>query len=93
MTTGVGSGDRGGIPQRGAPVLKNSLETPLGKMGFGQVLRDVRHAESGQSRTEHLVGHVEDELPLDAHLQFAATFLELPGLQPAMRRQASFGKW
>jgi hypothetical protein len=30
---------------------------------------------------------VEDEVAINSHLQFAAAFFELPGVQPAMSRQ------
>ncbi len=57
-------------------------------MRLRQVLRHIRQAEPGQRRIKHLRSPVEDELAFDAHLQFAAAFFELPGVQPAMSWQA-----
>jgi hypothetical protein len=57
-------------------------------MGLRQVLRHIRQAESGQRRIEHLGSAVENELAIDSCLQFAAAFFELPGVEPAMSRQA-----
>ena len=57
-------------------------------MRLRHVLRHIGQAKSGQRRIEHLSSAVEDELAFDAHLQLAAALLELPGVQPAIGRQA-----
>jgi hypothetical protein len=57
-------------------------------MRLRQVLRHIGQAESGQRRIEYLGSAVEDELPINSHLQFVVVLLELPGVQPAIGRQA-----
>ena len=64
------------------------LEPSLGKMRLHQILRQIGKAKAGQRRIEYLRDAVEDELPIDAHLQLAAALLKLPGVQPAIGRQA-----
>jgi len=72
---------------RRAPVLKHALETALGDVELCEVLGHIGQAESGKRSIEHLKCAVENELAFDAHLEFAGAFLELPGVQPAMRGQ------
>ncbi len=67
-----------------APIFKHPFETALGEMRLCQILRHIGQAESGKRRSEHLESAVEDELALDAHLEFAITFFELPGVQAAV---------
>src|SRR6266581_4199784 len=78
MVTGIGK----------APVLKHALETTSSEVGLHHPLRRINQAKSGQRRIQHLHGTVEDELTFDANFQFAASFLELPGVKTAMCRQA-----
>ena len=65
-----------------------SPEASGDEMRLDQVFRHVGQAESGQCRVEHLAGAIEDELAIDADLQCAPAFLELPRIQSAARRQA-----
>ena len=63
-------------------------QAALGDVRPRQVLRHIGEPEAGERRIEHLEGAVEDELAVNAHLQLAPAFLELPGVQPAMGRKA-----
>ena len=69
------------------PILEHSLEPSLSHMRLRELLRHIGQDKSGQRRIEHLCSAVEDELPINSHLQFAAAFFEFPGVQPAMSRQ------
>ena len=71
-----------------APIGQHADETPIGDMRPHRILRHIGQPESSQRRIEHRGGAVEHKLPLDAHPDLAATFLEFPRIQPAMRRQA-----
>ena len=88
MTSGGGSGSRGGTPEKAGTNPRAPLQTSCGHMRLRQVLRHIGQAESGQRRIEHLGSAVEDELPIDSHLQFVVVLLELPGVQPTIGRQA-----
>jgi hypothetical protein len=74
--------------RRRAPVLEDAPEVTRSDVGLDHALRQAGQAESGKRRVDHLRGTVENELALDAHVQLAPAFLELPCVQPAMARQA-----
>src|SRR5215207_6388983 len=74
--------------ERRAPVLENTDEASVGKMGLDLLLRQVGEAKSGERRLVNERGRVEHELALDPHPQLAAALLEFPGVEPTMGRRS-----
>jgi hypothetical protein len=66
-----------------APVGEDANQAAVGEVGVHLVLGQVGEAEAGQHgvQTQGEVG--EHELALDPHLEFAASLLELLGVEPA----------
>src|ERR1043165_64194 len=73
--------------KRLAPILEHAPEPSGGNMRLNQVFWHIGDAASGHRRIEHRAGAVKDQLTIDAHLQFAPAFLELPGIQATASRQ------
>ena len=71
-----------------APVAQHLHQPPVGEMGRHHILGQVGEAEAGDRRFEAEVGGGEHELALDPHPEFPAAFLELPGVEAAIGRQA-----
>ena len=83
-----GSDSRDGSPAKGGHQSSSTrISRPIGKMGPHLVLRQIAQAEPSQRGTQDQGDVVEDELPLDAHLQFAPVLLELPSVKAAIGRQ------
>jgi hypothetical protein len=71
-----------------APVLENTDEASVGKMGLDLLLRQVGKAKSGERRQVNERSRVEHELAFDPHPQLSAVLLELPGVEPTMCRRS-----
>ena len=70
-----------------APIGKHPFEPSLFEMLHHQPLRDIGEPAAGERSIQQLRRPVESELAFHPHPQLAAAFLELPGIDVAMRRQ------
>lgn len=74
--------------KRRAPVGEHADQPAVGDLALHEIFRDVGEAKPSQHSVHPQQAGVEHELAVDAHLHDVAALLELPGIDPAVGRQA-----
>ena len=61
--------------KRRTPVFKHSPQSAFSQMLRDDVFRQVSKAEPGQSRSKDLAARIENELSVDARIEFPSALL------------------
>ena len=72
-----------------APIGEHPDQPPIGQLCSHLVFRQIGEPESGHHGVHPERHGVEHQLPFDPHLQSAPAFLEFPGVDAAIGRQAN----